>query len=67
MSVSYQIKLNVPYPDKYTTIFVNLDIPNSITLQKTLLYLVPNNLSPASPRPGTMYPSSFNFSSIDAK
>ena len=26
-------------------------------------YFVPNNLSPASPSPGTMYPSSFNFSS----
>ena len=26
-------------------------------------YLVPNNLSPASPKPGNMYPCSFNLSS----
>lgn len=29
-------------------------------------YRVPNNRSPASPRPGKIYPSSFNFSSKEA-
>ena len=32
-----------------------------------LNYLVPNNLSPASPKPGTIYAFSFNFSSILTK
>ena len=31
-----------------------------------LSYLVPNILSPASPNPGTIYPLSFNFSSMHA-
>lgn len=30
-------------------------------------YFVPNNRSPASPNPGTIYPFSFSFSSMAAK
>lgn len=29
-------------------------------VQRQVAYLVPNNLSPASPRPGKIYPFSFN-------
>lgn len=33
------------------------------TPSRQLSYFVPNKRSPASPRPGTTYPWSFNFSS----
>ena len=33
-------------------------------MYKVSLYLVPNNLSPASPKPGNIYASSVSFSSM---
>lgn len=34
--------------------------------RRKALYLVPNNLSPASPRPGMMYPASLRWESMAA-
>ena len=49
---------------KFYYIKMCIDIFNFVNTR--LYYFVPNILSPASPNPGTIYPLSFNFSSIHA-
>jgi len=62
----HEIPKNQNTPSKQTSSALRVSGIISFLTAPDFGYLVPKSLSPASPRPGTIYPCSFSFSSMDA-